>query len=211
MKRFLIKNFPLLLLLVFALIIVAMTRTAFADRITQSNDQNLQTTGDVSIGSGSSNAFGVAGGDVDIAQCYRSYNYLIVWQDTKPNLLCQAELDDAKGLHKAAARKRCAVRAVARLYESHEECLAENTVSVAPPQSPAPALAEIPTQLAEHEEVEEQHDNRLDAIEAALVRESQRRRAAQQAFQEAEKQRLIEQQAEQEYAQQALRELEQWK
>lgn len=81
----------------------------------------------------SSRAYGLGLGDVDIAQCYRSWQ-VIIYQDSKPNWFCLADSLDAKGLHAAAAELRCSVN-------SYRKILGPNCVSLStatPPSPPEP-------------------------------------------------------------------------
>ena len=87
--------------------------------------------------SDSSRAFGLGAGDVDIAQCYRSWS-VILYQDSKPNLLCVADSLDAKGLHQAAARTRCSVRAYARVFDTQDQCVLMSTVAPLVVSEPMP-------------------------------------------------------------------------
>jgi len=80
----------------------------------------------------SSSALGLSSGDVDINQCYRSYNYLVVWQDTKPNPLCLAQQLMAEGNYAAAAILRCEPRTIHKSYGGKDACIA--ALAVSPPE-----------------------------------------------------------------------------
>jgi hypothetical protein len=75
----------------------------------------------------SSRAYGFGLGDVDIAQCYRSWSALVV-QFSQANLWCMANDLDARGLHDAAARTRCSVKAYRKNFPSRQDCIAGSTV-----------------------------------------------------------------------------------
>jgi len=115
--------------------------------------------------SNSSRAYGLGLGDVDIAQCYRSWQVLI-YQDSKPNWFCLADSLDAKGLHKAAAELRCSVKSYRQ--KLGDKCLALSTAS-----SPAQPMAD--THLDEEQELHleqmvlvEELRAKIAAMEAAL-------------------------------------------
>lgn len=100
--------------------------------------------GDVAAGSDSvasvrdtSRTVGLGLGDVDIAQCYRSYS-VIVWQDSRVNPICLADSLDAKGLHETAAKVRCDIRAIRKHFDSDAQCVAANTVQVQVVAMPEP-------------------------------------------------------------------------
>ena len=157
-------------------------------------------TGDTVVQGDSSRAFGFGLGDVDINQCYRSYQILI-WQDTKANRWCMADGLDARGLPEAAARMRCSIRALRSLYPSESACIAAVTVP-----NPVP-IVEEPREPEDderdHEAARIEHEAllaRISELETALERDEQRRRAAARRASE-----------EKEYARQALAELEKYR
>lgn len=76
-------------------------------------------------------SYAVGMGDVDIAQCYRSWQFL-VFQDSKVNYWCMADSLDARGLHEAAARTRCSLKAYSKLFDSNEACIAASVMIPAP-------------------------------------------------------------------------------
>ncbi len=89
----------------------------------------VNTAVDNVIGGNSSRGYAFSGSDVDIAQCYRSYQILI-WQDSKINPLCLADSYDSKGLHAMAAIIRCDVRAIRKHFKSDSACIVANTVRI---------------------------------------------------------------------------------
>lgn len=104
-----------------------------SDRITQSNDQNLQTTGDVNVGAGDSLGIGFAHalGDVDINQCLASTQWgtiLVSKQKVVLNKWCAAEVYDAKGLHGMAAMVRCDIDEIAKHFTDPALCVSANTM-----------------------------------------------------------------------------------
>ena len=111
-------------------------------------DSNVSITSPVSVESvsnfdsnvsHSSKAYAIGLGDVDINQCYRSYQAL-AWQDSRLNYWCVGESLDARGLHRAAALARCHIKGYRELFASHEECITENTML---PLADVPELAPV--------------------------------------------------------------------
>lgn len=107
--------------------------------------------------SDTSRAFGLGLGDVDINDCYRSYQVLI-FQDSRANLWCMANDLDARGLHDAAARVRCSLNVYSKNFDSKETCIAASTVQVI-----------VPVAEDQVDEDEEEHKRELD-MELALLR-----------------------------------------
>lgn len=104
----------------------------------------LDVTTDVSVdspvsvsNSDSSRAYGFGLGDVDINDCYRSFQ-ILMFQDSRANRWCMANDLDARGLHEAAAKMRCSLNAYEDIFEDHETCVAQSTVSVPVPVVAAP-------------------------------------------------------------------------
>ena len=93
-------------------------------------DTSVPVDSNVSVNH-TSKSFGFGAGDVDIAQCYRSYS-VIVWQDSRINPVCLADSLDAKGLHTVAAMVRCDIRAIRKHFGSDDECIDANTMRPAP-------------------------------------------------------------------------------
>lgn len=81
-----------------------------------------------SVGGNTSRSYGLGMGDVDIAQCYRSYQVLI-WQDSRANYWCMANDLDARGLHEAAARTRCSIKGYRNLFDTRQDCILASTAS----------------------------------------------------------------------------------
>jgi len=118
------------ILIIAAVVIFLLSSESFGG-VTQSNDQNINTSGDVSVGG---DAFGVAHslGDVDINQCLASTQWgsiLVSKQKLVLNKWCAAESYDAKGLHQMAAMLRCDIPEVSKHFDSNTSCRAANTVS----------------------------------------------------------------------------------
>jgi len=135
----------------------------------------------------SSRSFGLSGGDVDISQCYRSYTYFVVWQDTKVNKLCVAIQQAAEGNFEAAARSRCSVRAIVNDYDSFAQCVALNTVKLVPP-----VVIEEPNYEEEEEaeaeyrqeqmQMQQDYDERIAQLEQRVSRPRVTREIIQQPF-----------------------------
>lgn len=181
---------------------------AFADRnddITQSNDQNLQTTGNVDY---NSLGLGLSGSDVDINQCYRSFSYLIVYQDTRVNPLCLAQQLVAEGRYAAAAKLRCQPRAIRRAFGGKNACIAE--LSVPPPSTAAAVVIMPPVPDDDDDDEHQQLIERLDAFESERQQEALAAQRATRAANTAAAEMRAEQAAEKEYAQQTLEELKKY-
>ena len=134
------------------LLIVLISGPVFAsgDKITQSNDMNNQTSGDVTTGdvstgdltggsqSNSSKSIALVNslGDVDINDCLGSTQWATpVFSKQKLNLnkWCAAEVYDSKGMHSMAGRIRCEIPEIEALFDDHQQCVLENTVLVPAP------------------------------------------------------------------------------
>jgi hypothetical protein len=123
------------------------------------------------IGGNSSRAYGFGLGDVDIAQCYRSYQ-LLIWQDSKINPFCIADGYDAKGMHMMAAVIRCDVGFIRKHFDTTEACIDANLMQVSVPP-PAPELSAIYDQAAKevikaHDEDEDDHREQIEAQQQYL-------------------------------------------
>ena len=171
------------LILCLLLIIAALAPgDAFAsgDRITQSNDNNAQTTGDVSV-SDSSEALGFSHslGDVDINDCLASTQWgtiIVSRQRVVLNKWCAAEVYDYKGLHSVAARLRCDIKEVSDLFQTESECITANTVRNEEPEVPRGTSDELNTafdslnalesRLNELESRNSELQSQYDALEA---------------------------------------------
>ncbi len=159
----------------------------------------------------SSNAVGLGLGDVDINDCYRSYQVVVLWQGTQLNWWCVAREYDAIGLHEVAAQVRCdKIKGISKLFDDQESCIAANTLVAKPQSEVLPAAQENIFEDDEeefHVEQQELYEDlraKIQNLEHAQDREKARRRAAAE---EAAK-RQAEQQA---YAEELLKELEEWK
>ena len=138
----------------------------------QENIQS-QTVGDTTVNGGAVNAspsyksetlaLGLNNqlGGVEIGDCIASSQFgtpLFSRQDFKLNPWCAAETFDAKGMHKAAARLRCTIKAIRSLYEDNETCIQENTYS----PEPTPV-----TEVIIHEK-DELLEDELNVVQAKL-------------------------------------------
>ena len=91
--------------------------------------------------SDSSRAYGIGMGNVDIAQCYRSYQILI-FQDSKINPICLADSLDAKGLHHIAAMVRCDIKTIRKHFDSDRSCIQSTTMQMIHPVAMAESVKE---------------------------------------------------------------------
>ena len=138
---------------------------AVSDVVNQNNVGNGDTimdSGDVNL---NSRAYAVANnmGDVDINDCRESSQFgtpLFSRQWVKLNPWCAAESYDAKGLHDVAARIRCEIKEISRLFDDRQSCIAANTMR--PSLEPTVAMLRI-----------EQHEDRDDEQERRLAEQSQ--------------------------------------
>jgi hypothetical protein len=136
---------------------ILATNATASDRITQSNDMNNQTGGDISNTTEGSYGFSHSLGDVDINQCLGSTQWgtiLVSKQKLVLNKWCAAEVYDAKGLYDMAARMRCSIPEVAEFFTVDSECIAANLVTAPPP---APVIIED----THYDEEEEWHEEQL--------------------------------------------------
>ena len=138
-------------------------------------DTNVAVTasggGDTAV-SHSSRALGLSGGDVDIAQWYRSYSYFIVYQDTKPNPLCIAQQLMAEGNYEAAAVLRCQPRTIWRPFGSKDACIAALSKAPVAVAEPEPVIDDDEDEY--HEEQQELYADLLAKIEDLEQRPVQR-------------------------------------
>ena len=84
-------------------------------------------------------------GDVDINDCRESEQFgtpIFSRQWIQLNPWCAAEVYDAKGLNDLAARTRCTIKEIRKLFEDDATCIVANTVEPAPPPPPPPAPVE---------------------------------------------------------------------
>ncbi len=139
------------------------------ETVTTMNNTSNMTGGDTTLtnsaGGNSSRAYGFGLGDVDIAQCYRSYQ-LLIWQDSKINPFCVADAYDQKGLHMMAAVIRCDIGFIRKHFDTDSACLSANTMAVA---VVLPELGALYDQAAK--DVKQTHDDdddeRREQIEEA--------------------------------------------
>lgn len=83
--------------------------------------QAKQIAGDVVTGS--TRAYSLNMGDVDINQCRYSVQFPLA-QWTRENAWCMADGLDAIGAHEAAAKVRCSTKTLSNLYEDESACRA---------------------------------------------------------------------------------------
>lgn len=171
------------------IILLLMPCLTFADKnsdidITQSNDQNLQSTGDVNVGTGDSRAwgFGHSMGDVDIAQCLGSTQWDTILggqQKLVLNNVCMAEFYLKNEKWGLAAMALCNQPEILKEFGSEAECEAAH--DFAPAEIEVPASGPSITCEIEHEEVSmvvEEQQMELETIEQRLARIESGQRAA---------------------------------
>ncbi len=147
----------LICLIAFFIIMLVAPAWAGGDRITQSNDQNLQTTGNVNTGGNNAYGFGRSSFDVDLNQCMGSTSWdtiLVGRQKLVLNKWCAAESFDARGLHLMAAIMRCDIPEIAKHFT--DGCIEANTMRPVHPEPPPMA------------DVDDGEDERIDSLYARL-------------------------------------------
>ena len=146
-----------------------ITETVFNSNPTMNSNPVMNSTSNMT-NSTSSRAYGFGLGDVDIAQCYRSYQ-LLIWQDSKINPFCVADSYDQKRLHTMAAVIRCDIGFIRKHFNSNESCIAANTMTMVelPPPPISPEAFAPHESFEEHVVVEERHDTELEDLRQEQV------------------------------------------
>jgi hypothetical protein len=171
------------------LLALPISSLASGDKITQSNDMNNQTAGNVAIGdtivdtnvTSEALAFAHALGDVDINQCLASTQWgtiVVSKQKVILNKWCAAEVYDAKGMYDMAARMRCDINEIAKFFDSNAGCVTSNTYIPPEPTNvtgnnnqfpPPPVTPPLPTMdLAE---IEDEHDEEINALRREIYQQ----------------------------------------
>ena len=161
--------------------------------VRQSNDQNLQTTGDQVIKGG--DAFGAAHGlgDVDIEGCVVTKqwgSFIVSHQYYEYDVFCIAEVLDSQGKYDAAAALRCSDKDTAKLFG--DSCISVWTFRPAVP----PHMEATPNQgderyLAQQEEIEFMRE------ELAAIKDAQQSQEKQQQQVQVVQQEVVHQQQQQ--------------
>ena len=115
--------------------------------VTQSNDMNNQTAGDIVTGGVSSSnktfAFSHSLGDVDINEgknCLGSEawgSFIISRQTNELNPWCASLFYELNGKHEFAAKMRCDIKDIRKKYTTDSECWSDQDLS---PAAPAPTV-----------------------------------------------------------------------
>lgn len=113
-----------------------------------------------------SRGFSIAGGDVDINDCYRSKGNAL-WQYSEVNLLCLAREAAAEGRWEAAARLRCEPRAVRRALGGRDACI---DYFESPGERTAPPASQPPPVATDKDEDEDEHRRLLARIDELETR-----------------------------------------
>lgn len=156
MKR---TNINHIFFIALVLIVIQLVQPAFAsDRITQSNDQNINTAGDVTTGTGDALGVGFSFGDVDIGDCVvtkQTSILLVGWQRFDENPWCQAVVMYQMGQIDTAERILCRDTNIGTYYTDEIEC--RDAINL-------PPLGEVvsaPEVVDEHLEDEEEYHEEL--------------------------------------------------
>lgn len=159
------------------MILIAPAR-AGGDKITQSNDMNNQTTGDVTTSVTSGDSSMVSGdnkslalvapslGDVDIAACLGStqWSFLVMGkQKLELNHVCMAEFYLNNGLYELAAQSLCNQKEILAEYDDELSCEVAHNFDPRPP--PETSVASTSSVEREHEILEDEHENYQAQIE----------------------------------------------
>ena len=167
----------------YTLLLVLMSGPLFASG-TDIEIENELSTGDVSTVISGGRAYGLSGGDMDIAQCLATHSVLFgLWQGTHLNAICVADVLDINGRHKEAAEMRCSVKRFRKVYGTVYECVKATTFIPAP--IPAPLDDPRAAKYLESEEVlHSEQQVEMESIESRLARiEAGNRAAARKAQQ----------------------------
>ena len=168
----------LIVLVLLFMLFIPIIALAGGDDITQSNDMNNQTAGDVLVGGDSSRALGLGFshslGDVDIANrsdCLASTsksNIFRARQGLVYSPWCMANQYQAMGAYHMAALMRCAVPDVRVHFQTDGECVAANTFIEQVVQEVPRGEPEQDEDEDVHEQQALQHDADIDALTARL-------------------------------------------
>jgi len=104
-----------------------------------------------------SRSYGLGLGDVDINDCLYSWSFIV--QGVGLNKWCASERMDVMGLHDSAAKMRCTIRQVKKLYKNKEQCIQSQTVTqVLHVERPEPTT-----------DTDEDDDDRYEALYARIT------------------------------------------
>ena len=162
-------------------LVYADTRTPDIRNDVETNvgvDNNANaTTGDLVIEGFTSNSRSLAlansMGDVDINDCRESTQWgtpLFSIQGVRLNPWCAAEVYDAKGMPEMAAKVRCLIPEIKKMFSTTEECWQANTVQTLSTES-AVALAALVTR--EHHDEDEEIRERMIEQQAIIGSQQQ--------------------------------------
>ena len=112
---------------------------------------------------GSTRAYGLSGGDMDINDCLATHSILFgLWQGTHINKLCEADRLNRDGKYQAAAEMKCSMRSIRKIYPKGR-CVEAVLLSAPPaPPPPPPVVVVEDDDDEEHwEEEQEWHDEQV--------------------------------------------------
>lgn len=151
------KNYPTSLIwLLFAIFIaVAFINSAWSDdRVTQSNDQNLQTTGDVNTGGNES--FAVGGSDYDLAAgTCRVHQGGLTFAFATFDEFCQGITLIDRGMVSGGIRHICKQSPIGENYDTYDACETELENIISRQALPPPVVDD------HLDEEEEWHDEQM--------------------------------------------------
>ena len=134
-------------------------------------EQEVEVIGGQYAG-GSTRAYSVGGGDMDINDCLATHSVLFgLWQGTHINKLCEADRLNRDGQYQAAAEMKCSVRSIRRIYGKN--CIERLKLEAYVPVENEPAVIVEPDGDDEdwHREqimIQEEYDARIAALEQRL-------------------------------------------
>ena len=187
-----------ILLLAFVFAVLSVDARASGDRIQTSGDINQHidvggtfvegssmTGGDVTVSGDKNRAYALGLGDVDINDCYRSFQIAVLFQGSQLNYWCMADSLDAKGLHAAAAMTRCKLDGYRALFNNDMDyCIDMNTMAAfVPPPPPEPAAIDKDEEDDYHAELETAVAMLREEFERTQAQASEAKRVAQEAAQ----------------------------
>ena len=140
-----------------------------------------QSTGDTIVSGDKNRAYALGLGDVDINDCYRSYQIAVIFQGSQLNYWCMADSLDAKGLHAAAAVTRCKLDGYRKLFGDMDDCVAMNTMEVFIPPAPEPEITDSDEDDDYHQQLEQAVAALRIEFEATQAKAAEAKREAQRA------------------------------
>lgn len=131
-----------------------------SESILSAGDNISSQSSSVNVNGDKNRAYGLSLGDVDINDCYRSFQVTVLFQGSQLNYWCMADSLDAKGLHEAAALTRCKLDGYRKLFGDEDTCIAANTMTT---------LKILPENFNQSDDFKEDDEDYHEQLEAAVV------------------------------------------